>query len=324
MHRQHEALPRLTVALLLATSLGCEGDPVTFIDARRDLGAVADVGPDGGGAGDMGSPDQGGGPDCPPVPTPYTPLDTMGPPGESRGACEARRPGESSDVLPMGQAYVAHALAASTLPVTLSCGQSNGAGDYAALRPRLNCGQRLRVVNAARTSCHVVEVLGTGPHICLEETAGDAVAELSPEVALSVLQDAAVAASDGVRVFVAPIGSANPLGSCDHLDTPAAALAGFIGGPCNVDADCSFTGARCDTAGFPGGHCTRDCTTSCPDAPGPNAFTACAAPDGDAFCHARCDFTLFATGCRDGYGCVTEPNPAGGAERDVCVPVSCS
>ena len=77
--------------------------------------------------------------------------------------------------------------------------------------------------------------------------------------------------------------------------------------------------------GYPGGHCTRPCTTSCPDQAGANAFTGCAAPDDTLRCYARCDFTLFADGCRPGYGCFTEAAPGvGGTDRDICLPLLCT
>jgi hypothetical protein len=323
-------LTAVGASLLLAlVGAGCDDGPVVHIDARRDLGGldggVPDAGADGGPDVDGGvGPDQG----CAPAPAPYQPLDTAGPSGESLSACEARvGPSEPAEG-PMGQRFAVRTLGSSAAPVALSCGGTgDGTAPYVSRSQVYGCGQRLRVVDVARTQCAVVEVSTSGPHVCAEERVGEAVLDVSPQISAALLGAAAVALSDGRELIAAPVGSGNPLGACTHTATPAAALAGFIGGPCNGDSDCMFTDGVCQLAadGYPGGHCTRACTTSCPDLAGPNAFTGCAAPDDTLRCYARCDFTLFAAGCRPGYGCFTEAAPgAGGRDRDVCLPVLCS
>lgn len=103
---------------------------------------------------------------------------------------------------------------------------------------------------------------------------------------------------------------------------------GFIGGACEVQADCESIGpeAAClpEADGYPGGHCTLPCTLTCPDRAGPNATTFCVVdPLDDAVgsCHSRCDTILFpTTGCREGYQCrlASRPNQAGTAM--VCLP----
>ncbi len=314
----------LSVTALVAA--GCDEGGVIDIDARRDVGmsdgGLADAGPD---AGDGGPLDDAG---CAPLPEPYVPLDTNGPAAESVAACEARVGSSTPSLGPMGQRFSVQTLGSVGSPVALSCGgNGDGSTPYASRSQVFGCGQRLRVVDLARSSCMVVESQTSGPHVCAEESASAAVLDLSPLVTSAVLGQSSVALVDGREVFVAPVGNTNALGACDHVSTPAAALAGFIGGPCNQDDDCSFTDGVCQLAseGYPGGHCTRPCTTSCPDQAGANAFTGCAAPDDTLRCYARCDFTLFSTGCRPGYGCFTEPAPgAGGADRDICLPLLCT
>jgi len=99
---------------------------------------------------------------------------------------------------------------------------------------------------------------------------------------------------------------------------------GFIGGACQKDDDCVDLGptARCLTedAGYPGGHCTRECTTSCPDRAGANAVTACLSSEEGNLCHSRCDFDLLPdNGCRDSYQCRSSPRPQGDSVP-ACVP----
>jgi D-alanyl-D-alanine carboxypeptidase len=99
---------------------------------------------------------------------------------------------------------------------------------------------------------------------------------------------------------------------------------GWIGGECASDADCAeIGGGLCLTGddGYPGGHCTRACTETCPDRAGLNATTFCvAAPAGD-LCHSRCDFELFGErGCREGYACLEGTRPSGSRSAPVCFP----
>ncbi|MCA9534213.1 MAG: hypothetical protein KC593_11060 [Myxococcales bacterium] len=317
---------RLLCVCVAFFGVGCDEGGLTHIDARRDLGVtdaeVADGGADAGG--DQGVGEDGG---CAPLPLAYVPADTAGPPAESQAACELRVGASEPSEGPMGQRYVVRTIGSVAAPVTLSCGGTgDGTGLYAARSQVFGCGQRLRVVDLARGACVVVEAATSGPHVCAEERAQAAVLDVSPAVTSALLGVSSVALADDRALLVAPVANSNPLGACDHTTTPSAALAGFIGGPCNGDTDCAYTGGVCQlqSEGYPGGHCTRACTTSCPDQPGPNAFTGCAAPDDTLRCYARCDFTLFATGCRPGYGCFTEAAPAvGGRDRDICLPLLC-
>jgi hypothetical protein len=106
---------------------------------------------------------------------------------------------------------------------------------------------------------------------------------------------------------------------------------GFIGGPCEVDADCDYEGGTCITAeGFSRGTCSQACDQLCPDADGhPTTFCVerdelpADAQDASAgSCLSRCDFGLFpGSGCRVDYACVerhraNEPDTA----QFVCLP----
>lgn len=105
--------------------------------------------------------------------------------------------------------------------------------------------------------------------------------------------------------------------------------AGFVGGPCAVDADCPFEQGRCLVAGFPKGACVRPCDRLCPDADGyPVTFCAdtqdlsSAAAIGAGVCVSRCDFGEFpGSGCRPEYGCRTVHRANDSAVRQqVCLP----
>jgi len=97
----------------------------------------------------------------------------------------------------------------------------------------------------------------------------------------------------------------------------------FIGGACAADDDCASLGddARCLLEGHPGGHCTRPCERGCPDRPGNNALTFCAAEAGAGLCRSQCDFDRFSdSGCREGYACAPGERPDASRRADVCRP----
>jgi len=320
------------VSLGVLLVAGC-GDDLTTIDGRRDATA-GDVGvPRDGGvpdaSRDAGSPDPDGGCVGPMPPPPFMPVDTGGPAGESVDACIARVGSMTDDRLPADQGYDLTTFGGPGDEQPVSCigaPVADGTWFYAANAQRFACGQRVRLVDAARTRCVIAEVADVGPHACVEAAGGRAIWDVSPLASEELFGVTSVGWSDHLAVFGAPVGPDNALGACDHLADPGALLAGFIGGSCDGTADCAFTGGTCLTAsvGWPGGHCSSDCTSACPDRAGPYAYTACHAfEDGTTRCLARCDYTLFATGCRAGYGCVDSRNPATGALRRVCLPASC-
>ncbi len=116
------------------------------------------------------------------------------------------------------------------------------------------------------------------------------------------------------------------MGTTMSMDLPPDPMvnSGWIGGPCDGDADCNFDGGYClpEADGFPRGMCTQSCAGLCPDRDG-MPVTFCAADVIDSgTCVQRCDSTFFAaTGCRPGYTCEGRdragepPNNIG-----VCVP----
>lgn len=100
--------------------------------------------------------------------------------------------------------------------------------------------------------------------------------------------------------------------------------AGWIGGPCQDPADCTYADAVClrEDEGYPRGHCTLDCARLCPDRAGmPTTFCIDGLLAGGA-CTQRCDYDLFgASGCRPGYVCELRPrHEEPTLERGVCVP----
>jgi len=262
-------------------------------------------------------------------PPAWVPVDTGGPAGESVLACVARVGSRTDDRLPADQGYDLTTFGGPGDEQPVFCAgapMADGTWFYAANSQRFACGQRIRVVDAARSRCVIVEVADLGPNACVEEAGGHAIWDVSPLASQELFGAASVGWSEHRAVFGAPVAPGNPLGPCDHLTAPGALLAGFIGGACGGTADCPFTGGTClaASAGWPGGHCSVACTGSCPDQAGPNAYTACHRfGDGSTRCVARCDYTLFATGCRDGYGCFDSPSPTTGALRRACLPVTC-
>jgi len=109
-------------------------------------------------------------------------------------------------------------------------------------------------------------------------------------------------------------------------DAPAPFNPGFIGSACTADADCPYEGGFClgVDQGFPDGHCSQRCTSTCPDHAGDGyAETMCmtdpsGAPGG--ICVARCAMHLGASGCRAGYVCASTPRLGRADERMACVP----
>lgn len=108
---------------------------------------------------------------------------------------------------------------------------------------------------------------------------------------------------------------------------------GFVGGPCDSDADCPYEGGLClfEDDGFPNGTCSAACEQYCPDLEGHPVTFCVDSLDlpvgtgdivGDGGCVSRCDYGHFPdSGCRPGYGCVTAPRAnEPGTETYVCLP----
>jgi hypothetical protein len=324
--------PRLSTALALsiACALAACGTGPVVIDARRD-GAVAparDGGPALDAAPDAAPPDAGC--ELPALPA-WEPADTMGPDGEGVLACANRVGDRTDERRPVDQAYELTTFggAGDVQPVACAgAADADGSWFYAANAQRFACGQRVRLVDEARTSCVIVEVADVGPNVCVEEAAGQPLWDVSPLAAQHLFGVGAVDWPEHRAVRGAPVDPDNPLGACDaQLESPSGFLRGFVGGPCDSPGDCTYADALClrEADGWPGGACSLACETVCPDREGPHAYTACVPmEDGSRRCLARCDFTLFATGCRDGYACERRPHPTGaGDDRWVCVPATC-
>lgn len=121
-------------------------------------------------------------------------------------------------------------------------------------------------------------------------------------------------------------------GIADPPEDPDAALppepgvnAGWIGGPCARDEDCTYEGSFClsDEEGYPRGLCSLDCDRFCPDRDGmPVTFCIGGITADGGACVQRCDYDVFgARGCRPGYSCETRMryNEAN-VGRGVCIP----
>ena len=109
---------------------------------------------------------------------------------------------------------------------------------------------------------------------------------------------------------------------CDDLgkgdtgaDAGAAPLSGFIGSPCQTDADCPYSGGFCLPAakGLPDGMCSAECDRYCDDQVGhPTTFCVerselprrAQARVTSGACVSRCNYGDYPDGgCRDAYGC---------------------
>lgn len=114
------------------------------------------------------------------------------------------------------------------------------------------------------------------------------------------------------------------------VDPEVAINAGFIGGPCESDADCPYEGGFCFTEeeGFPWGMCSSSCDLYCPDQEG-FVTTFCIdagsadVPSPPGLCTMRCDVSQSESGCRPGYQCVFLPRHGDpGTVIESCIPES--
>lgn len=298
-----------------------------IIDAREDAGGQPsfDAGTLDASPFDGGTPDGGCMP--PPPPPEWVPVDTMGPDGEGVLACISRVGALTDDRVPRDQGYDLTTFGGPGDEQPVACaGQpmADGTWYYAANAQRFSCGTYIRLVDPARARCVIVQVADVGPNACVEEAGARPIWDVSPLASQHLFGVSSAGWSEHRAVIGAPVGSDNALGPCDaQLATPTSFLRGWIGGACDSPGDCNYASGECLT-GWPGGTCSQPCTSSCPDRAGANAYTACIdVGDGTTHCVARCDYTLFATGCRAGYACEERPHPTNGSVRPVCVPASC-
>ncbi|MFH1811667.1 MAG: SUMF1/EgtB/PvdO family nonheme iron enzyme [Pseudomonadota bacterium] len=99
----------------------------------------------------------------------------------------------------------------------------------------------------------------------------------------------------------------------------------WIGEACATSLECDYAGGLCLTEGFPDGLCSLGCTRLCPDSVDPSdPVTFCIADPvnlDQGVCVSRCDFSLFAGGCRQGYACTSRPRFSEASTlREVCLP----
>jgi len=260
------------------------------------------------------------------APAAWVPVDTGGPEGEKVLACLRRKGRGVTDArIPADQRYELTTFGNPGDEQPVDCEtelRADGTWYYAANKQRFPCGTRVRLVNAERTRCVVVQVADTGPHACVEEADGQPTWDVSPLAAKQLFGVTQAGWSESRPVYGAPVAADTPLGPCDHLADPDARLQGSVGGACADASTCGFAEAVClaEQDGWPAGHCTASCSGSCPERAGPHASSACALdPVGTFRCLARCDFTLFASGCRAGYGCCDSRDESGALAR-VCLP----
>lgn len=95
----------------------------------------------------------------------------------------------------------------------------------------------------------------------------------------------------------------------------------WIGEACTQDSDCNVPGGRCLKAsdGYPGGHCTAACTSTCPDRSG-KPYTFCiSGASGTGRCVSQCKNSP----CRQGYACqLRQRFKQASVIRNVCIPQS--
>ena len=132
--------------------------------------------------------------------------------------------------------------------------------------------------------------------------------DLAPAGIASGAPESSGAAADLASPLAASVDLMRPEGPTPivAMDMAPIARASAVGAACKTSAECGGDGLVCvDQVGigktkvqFPGGHCTRDCTTNaCPS-------DSMCAREGGTFnlCEAKCTPGV-ATGCRDGYRC---------------------
>ena len=276
------------------------------------------------------------------APPDWRPVSTAGPAGERVLGCLRRIGSATDDRIPLQQRYELTTFGGPGDEQPTHCEAAPDADNtwyYAANEQRFGCGTRARLVDDARRKCVIVEVADLGPNICVEEASAAPTWDVAPLVSMELFGARQAGWSEHRKVLGAPVAPDTPLGPCDHQQRVSESLTGGVGGACQSDADCALPGATClgPEAGFPGGYCTASCQGGCSARVGPYPFAVCApllaGPDGER-CMAACDYTLYATGCRDGYTCGLPPELRGSESlpgslvgppeiAPVCIPARC-
>ena len=95
----------------------------------------------------------------------------------------------------------------------------------------------------------------------------------------------------------------------------------WIGEACTQDSDCNVPNARClrSQDGYPGGHCTQSCTSTCPDKTGKPVTFCIADKNQKGHCVSQCETDP----CRSGYTCLLRSRVNDASKlKKVCVPAS--
>ncbi len=194
------------------------------------------------------------------APAEWVPARAGGPEGESVTRCLRRMGRGRVDVrIPADQRYVITTFGGPGDEQPVDCGDPRGADGtwyYAANMQRFPCGQKVRLVDAQRRRCVIVEVADTGPHICVEAAGRRPMWDVSPIASQHVVGQRSTGWSAGRIVYGAPVHPSNALGPCDpQLASPQARGQGSVGGACAGVGECSYEGALClgAQAGWPGG-----------------------------------------------------------------------
>jgi hypothetical protein len=96
---------------------------------------------------------------------------------------------------------------------------------------------------------------------------------------------------------------------------------GWIGGACAATTECEVDTCLAPGEGFPGGMCTTECESLCPDREEPtDTVSFCVDHGSSGTCVMRCDYDLLIDGCRRGYACEPAPRHGQSAVQSVCLP----
>jgi len=202
-----------------------------------------------------------------------------------------------------------------------ACGGArvDGSWYYATGAYTFGCGARLEL--RAGGTCVVVSVVDNGPAVWVEQSAKQLcgktgyIIDASPLVSQKLYGTSSAGWSDCLPIGVTPVPSSTPTGP-----RPCGSSK-FIGDPCAQNADCMHDLCFYSSSGYPGGMCTKSCTTLCPDMAG-KPTTFCIDSNGAGRCVSRCDWSRYpGSGCRSGYDCVKLPrNKDPWVKRNVCLP----
>jgi hypothetical protein len=205
-----------------------------------------------------------------------------------------------------------------------ACGgkRVNGAWYYATGAYTFGCGTKLEL--GAKGRCVVVKVVDNGPAPWVEGQARQLcgktgyIIDASPLVSKHLYNTYSAGWSDCFPIKVTPVPAGTPTGprSCG-----SGGASKFIGEPCGQNGDCLHDLCFSASSGYPGGMCTKSCSTVCPDMPG-KPTTFCINSNGAGRCVSRCDWARHpGSGCRQGYTCVKlARNNQPWVRRNVCLP----